>query len=106
MDITPNTSPQKPAYPILLATVAAGTLLVQAAAQEAQVIKGGKRRISPPEQVEVKAPGASMRKQVDDAKPQPKPTPGATPVSPEKRQERQRTLGKMRAREPKSPQKP
>ena len=103
MDITPNTSPQKPAYPILLATVAAGVLLAQASAQEKQVLRG--RRV-PAEQLQVPAPGASMRKQVDDAKPQPKPTPGATPVSPEKRQERQRTLGKMRAREPKSPQKP
>lgn len=104
MKITPHTSLRKPAYPVLLATVAAGVLLAPAAAQEKQVIRG---RREPVKQLEVPVlPGVTKRKPVDDAKPQPKPTPGATPVSPEKRQEGQRTLGKMRAREPKSPQKP
>ena len=99
MDITPHTSPRKPAYPILLATVAAGTLLVQAAAQEAQVIKGGKRRISPPEQVEVKAPGADSRKVTP-------PQQADTEKQPSSRQEGQPVIGRARIREPKAPQNP
>lgn len=102
MDITPHTSPRKPAYPILLATVAAGALLAQAAAQEAQVIKGGKRRISPPEQVEIPAPGAVPRK-VTPPKQEQQRTVGKRPP---KQQEQQHILGRAPIREPKAPQNP
>lgn len=55
MDITPCTSPHKPAYPILLAMVAAGVMLAQASAQEKQILRG--RRV-PVKQLQVTNPDA------------------------------------------------
>ena len=55
MDITPYTSPQKPTYPILLATVAAGVLLAPASAQEKQILRG---RVVPAKELQVPDPDA------------------------------------------------